>query len=163
MFPLKSKKDAEAEEAYLARFPWTDPTLGYPSDVLREGVVKAHAHIAVSTGSTHKSVRFLRPIHDKRLERVDGKDWELFCVHKYGDVDGVRYAWGMYTLGLGAFDVQVVVAHCRKLLPAEREAWRNQRLQMVGSHTGKPSYTLGSGVLVEDDSDAVFRDVQPLS
>ncbi len=88
----------------------------------------------------------MEPINSNDIEKVDGKDWELFSVSHEGEIDGVKYYWGMYVEGIGAFDVQVVQEHCRELSEAEREAWAKKRLGMYGSHSGKLSYTLPSGV-----------------
>lgn len=60
---------------YLAQYPWIDPERA-------EGVRKIDGgkHIAVSIGSTHKSIEFMEPILSNDLERVADLDWELFTA-----------------------------------------------------------------------------------
>lgn len=83
---------------------------------------------------------------DCKLDKVDDVDWDLFHVNYVGNIEGVTYYWGMFVLGLGAFNVMVPVAWTRDLLPHEREAWSKRVLGMYGSHSGNLSYTLQSGV-----------------
>lgn len=131
---------------YTTQFPWIDPTKGYPDSTLIDGVGKIDRHIAVSIGSSHKSIGFMEPIHSDDLEHVDGLDWELFHASLEGTIDGVDYLWGMYVEGIGAFNIQVVKSHTRDLTDTERAAWSKKPLGMYGSHFGNLSYTLPSGV-----------------
>lgn len=126
---------------YLAQWPWIDPT-----NVDGVSKIDGGRHIAVSVGSTHKSIDFMEPDHSKDLDHVDGLDWELFTASHEGTINGVDYIWGMYVEGIGAFNVQVVKAHTRDLTDAERAAWSKKTLGMYGSHSGKLSYTFPSGV-----------------
>lgn len=135
------------EQEYLARWKWIDPTKGYPDDTLIPGVKKVtYRHVAASIGATHKSVDFMEPRHEDGLERIDDLDWRIFGVSLEGTVDGVEYVWGMFVLGMGMFHVQIVKEHTRELTETERDAWSKKTLSMVGSHTGKTSYTMPSGV-----------------
>ncbi len=135
------------KEEYLETFPWIDPTKGYPSDELRPGVSRFKPiHLAVSVGASHKTLPYMQPMHSAHLEHVDGKDWELINVYYVGIINGVKYYWGGFVEGLGFFNVMFVADHTRALTPAEREAWSKVTLGMYGSHSGKLSYTLPSGV-----------------
>ena len=137
------------KEEYLAAYPWISPTIEYRNKFIPiEGVhkVEEHKHVLVSTGATHKTIDFFNPINSNDIEKIDGKDWELFSVSHEGEIDGVKYYWGMFVEGLGWFNVQVVQEHCRELLPQEREVWSKKTLGMYGSHSGNLSYTLPSGI-----------------
>lgn len=130
-----------------ATFTWCSPTNELPQNKFEciPGVEKHQQHYAVRTEAQHKMMQ-MTPYHSKHLEKIDGHDWELFGTSHRGFVDGREYVWGMFVEGLGMFNVMVPVDYIRELLPAERDAWSKQGMVMVGSHTGKESYTMGSGV-----------------
>ena len=130
------------KDEFVSKYPWVDPTRGYPDNTLIAGVHSCNVHVAVRTGAAHKAIPFMQPVHSAHLERIDGHDWELFGA---GLTDGV-YMWGMFVEGLGMMNVMVPIEFTRPLLAAEREAWSKVTLGMYGSHTGKHSYNFPSGV-----------------
>lgn len=138
--------------AYLEKYPWIDPTKGYPDDTLIEGVVEApqRMYVLVSQGWTHKTIIFGKPITNRDIVKVNDLDWEIFHVYLIGHVKGRTYYWGMPLEGLGLMHCQFLADHCRDFLPAERELWANRRMGMYGSHTGNLSYTMPSGIAPND-------------
>ena len=164
MFDNPEAEYERLRRAYVRRFPWVDPTRGYPNDTLIAGVValERSVPVAVSVGASHKSIDYMRPYHTKGLRRLKGRDWRLFNATHYGDVDGVRRAWGMFAEGIGAFHVMVVAAHCRELTDAEVAHFEKTRFAMVGLHTGKPSYRFPAGPPERVDASAIFAGVRPL-
>lgn len=129
-------------EEFLLKYPWIDPTVVSKTEKLKEGITKIDKHIAVRTGSAHKGLEYIKPIHSIHLEHVDGHDWEIFRADKESD----KYYWGMYVEGIGAFNVMVPKEFTRELLPAERTAWSKMTPGMYGSHSLNLSYTFPSGV-----------------
>lgn len=130
------------------RFPWIDPTLGYPDDTLIEGVSKiAVSYVAARTGSAHKALPWMEPIHSSGLEHIDGHDWELFTTQLRGIVNGRDWVWGQFVEGLGMIHVMVPADFIRELTPTEREYYSGRRFGMYGSHSGNLSYTFDLPVL----------------
>lgn len=132
------------EEEFIKRFPWVDPTTGDMTTYRKE--VQPHNEHYATRGSAHKLFEHMAPIHSAHLEKTDGYDWELFHASHRGTIDGIEYLWGMFVEGLGFFNVMVPLELSRPLTASEREAWSKVQLGMYGSHSGKLSYTLGSGV-----------------
>ena len=149
--------------AYANRYPWVDPTLGYPSNEPVPGVTKLErcVPIAVSIGASHKSLDYMEAYHTKGLRRLKGRAWRLFNATHYGDVDGVRRVWGMFAERIGAFHVMAIAAHCRELTDSEVAYFAEASFAMVGSHTGKTSYTFPAGPKKRVDASAIFAGVNP--
>lgn len=123
------------------RFPWIDPTQGYPSRGLIDGVEKIECRmVAVRHGGAHKSVPWIKAIHEDGMEAIDGADWEPFYVQHRGEIDAQAYYWGMFVLGLGFVNVMVPMEFVRELTDSERTFWSGRRMSMVGLHSGKESY-----------------------
>ncbi|QDH83531.1 hypothetical protein [Achromobacter phage Motura] len=135
-----------ASEAFTAKYPWISPNVEGDLGKYRPEVFERHQHYAVRTGAAHKSMPFMMPIHSHGLERVDGYDWEIFSASHQGTIDGVEYIWGSFVEGIGAFHVMAPMEYVRELSQAERDTWSKVVLGMYGSHTGKHSYNLNSGV-----------------
>ncbi|BAG41505.1 hypothetical protein [Ralstonia phage phiRSL1] len=135
------------KEEFVKRWSWIDPMLDSNKLTYRLGVERHGEHYAVR-GACHKLLPYLTPCHSQYLEHTDGHDWELYRASHRGTVDGVEYLWGMFVEGLGMFNVMVPVELARPLTAAEREAWSKVKLGMYGSHSGKLSYTMPSGVTV---------------
>lgn len=124
------------------RFSWIDPTLGYPSTTLIDGVVETTpSYVAVRTGSSHKSLAWMEPIHSTGLEQIDGHEWELYVAQLRGVVNGREWVWGQFVEGLGMINVMVPVDFVRELTETEREYYSGRRMGMYGSHSGNLSYT----------------------
>jgi hypothetical protein len=124
---------------------WIDPDSGQPYRTLgeqrwREGVTAVDGQMIAVTGVAHHKTGPFDIVHSQNLEHIDGQDWELFSVSHKGNVDGRDLYWGSFIEGIGAFHNMVDKAQCRPLTDAEREQWSGQRMQMVGSHSGKVSY-----------------------
>jgi hypothetical protein len=123
---------------------WKDPTLGYPNDTLREGIVKHDRYYAVSGKWSHKSISESDVIHCENMDHVDDKEWELFRASSCGMIDGKEYIWGMFVLGLGAFNVMIDVDQIREPNEAEKKRYSESSYGIYGSHSGKFSYSLPS-------------------
>jgi hypothetical protein len=136
------------EAEFRAKFPHINPIIDLNSMTYRPDVEKHDQHYA-TRGACHKMMAYMEPIHSKGLERTDGHSWELFRSSHRGTIDGVEYLWGMFVEGLGMFNVMVPMELARPLTQEERETWSKVTLGMYGSHSGKLSYTMGSGVSAE--------------
>lgn len=141
---LASNGHPEASPSGSVRFPWIDPTLGYPDDTLIEGVWKLDKarYVAVRGAGAHKSMPWMEACHSSGLERVDGHSWELFTADKAGTVAGRDWLWGMFVEGIGAFNVMVPAAWSRDLTDAERAYYSGRRMGMYSGYGGDLSYTL---------------------
>jgi hypothetical protein len=134
--------DTAIKEEMAARFPWIDPTLGYPDSTLREGVEKVESRVfAFKIGVAHKAIPWMTPCHEKGMEKIDGFDWEPVHINLKGTIDGQDYFWGMPVLGLGLMNVMVPAAHLRPFTDKEKKFWSGRKLGMFGSHSGDLSYT----------------------
>lgn len=139
-------------EEYLTKYPLHSPVQeinGKLTPIVGVTKLDKTKTILVSEGAAHKAIQFFEIINSDDIERVNDKDWELFTASYEGEIDGVKYYWGMFVEGIGAFNVQVVQEHCRDLTPEERAKWSKKTLGMYGSHSGKLSYTIPSPVTTE--------------
>ena len=142
-------KDKPEDVAWAEANPYIGPEVDNNiNNSLRPGLqkVEQRRHVAVAHGAAHKCMKCMRPIHDANLDRVDGHAWELFAISHDGEVDGRKYLWGMFVLGIGAFNVMAPLENTRELTDDERDRCSKQRLQMVGSHTGNVAGEFGTGV-----------------
>lgn len=139
---------------FAAEFPWRSPTADNETLALQPGVIRLQKSVTIAhcLFSAHKISAAMRAIPDENLDRIDGLDWEAFSVAHVGTQEP-RVVWGMHKYGIGAFNVMVPLEFCRRLLPHERRKWHEQQLLMVGSHTGKVSYSLPSGVSKEEEAE----------
>ena len=144
---LKEIEERNAE--FVKILPWIDPTLGYPDMTYRPEVTKVEnrLHVAVHTGGAHKSMVMMPVYGDCKLDEVDDKKWDLFSVECEGTIEGRKYYWGMFVLGIGAFHVMIPADWTRELLPHERKFWANRRLGMFSGGSEEPSYLMTSGVI----------------
>lgn len=123
---------------------WIDPTLGYPDDTLVNGVVEHDHYYAVSGLGQHKVAKDYVIIHDNNMDKINGKDWELFRASCAGTIDGKEYVWGMMHLGLGLANMMFSVDQIRELTAGEKLKYENTSYGIYGSHSGEFSYSLPS-------------------
>lgn len=117
---------------------WIDPDT--PERKPLQKKVEGHGYVAV-TGEWGHKIMHHSVIHSNGLEKIDGKDWEMFCAHFTLEVEGKTYFYGMFVEGLGMFNVMLPAEQVRELTQDERKHWSGRGMSMVGSHTGKVGYT----------------------
>ena len=130
--------------ASLENEKWIDPTLGYPSRTLVDGVEEHNHYYAVSGYGQHKIAEDYNIIHDDNMDRVDDKEWELFHASLRGTIDGKEYVWGMMLLGLGMVNMMFPVEQIREPSDVEKERYSKTSYGIYGSHSGEFSYSLPS-------------------
>lgn len=136
-FNVLLRTEQEIKDWEKQVYPWVD----YSSYKYSEDYAKCNKYIAVRNEAAHKSIAFMKPIHSKGLEHIDGDDWELFHSDFTVKRDGKLFYYGMFVEGIGAINVMVAEENMRDLTPEEKKTFSGKTYGMYGSHSGNLSYT----------------------
>lgn len=93
----------------------------------------------------HKSFRdgeAVEAICNDGIEEIDGKQWEIFFVHK----ETKDAFYGVPLEGLGLMDCMIMKSDTRPFTEKELKKWAKRTGHMVGSHSGKVSYSFDMSV-----------------